>query len=92
MRAHVFVDDHPYYSATDAKGRFRLEQVPPGTYELVAWLPNWLEADRHHNPETAEVTRLYFRPAVELKQRVTVLPGQSAAGDFRFTPALFMGQ
>jgi hypothetical protein len=28
---------HPYYTLTDGEGRFRLDDVPPGAYELVAW-------------------------------------------------------
>jgi hypothetical protein len=28
---------HPYYTLTDGDGRFRLDDVPPGTYEVVAW-------------------------------------------------------
>jgi hypothetical protein len=28
---------HPYYTLTDADGRFRLDEVPPGTYDVVAW-------------------------------------------------------
>lgn len=89
MRGHLFVTDHPYCCLTDSAGRFLLDQVPVGTYELVAWLPNWHEADRHYNPETAEVTRLYFRPAVELRQQVTVQSGQPGPCSFRFAGEMF---
>lgn len=34
MQAWVFVFDHPFYALTDAEGRFRLEGVPPGQYDL----------------------------------------------------------
>jgi plastocyanin len=34
MRANVFVFDHPWYVVTPSNGRFRLENVPPGEYEL----------------------------------------------------------
>ena len=33
----VIVAPHPYYALTDERGRFALEQVPPGTYTLVVW-------------------------------------------------------
>jgi len=34
MQAWIFVFDHPYYALTDAEGRFKLEGVPPGQYDL----------------------------------------------------------
>ena len=34
MRAWVFVFDHPYYQVTAVDGRFRLEGVPAGQYDL----------------------------------------------------------
>jgi plastocyanin len=34
MRAWVFVFDHPFYQVTQGDGRFRLEGIPPGEYEL----------------------------------------------------------
>lgn len=77
MRAHLFVDDHPYYVRTDRHGQFTLAQVPPGTYELVCWLPSWLEQGRDRDPETALTLRMRFRPPVTLSQRVTV-PAQEA--------------
>lgn len=36
-RGFVAVFDHPYFTVTPPGGGFRLEQVPPGTYTLVAW-------------------------------------------------------
>lgn len=35
MRAAVLVLDHPYYALVPASGRFRIEDVPAGTYTLV---------------------------------------------------------
>jgi len=35
--AWLVVQRHPYYAITDERGRFRLDEVPPGTYELVVW-------------------------------------------------------
>lgn len=36
MRAWVFVFDHSYFQVTEADGRFRLTDVPPGDYTLGA--------------------------------------------------------
>lgn len=37
MNAWVVVLDTPFFAVTAADGRFRIEKVPPGSYELVAW-------------------------------------------------------
>lgn len=34
MRAWVFVFDHPYFQLTGGDGKFRLQDVPPGVYQL----------------------------------------------------------
>ena len=34
MQAWVFVFDHPWFQLTSTDGRFRLDKVPPGTYQL----------------------------------------------------------
>ena len=37
MSAFILVFSHPYYASTDDDGRFRLDGVPPGTYDVVVW-------------------------------------------------------
>jgi plastocyanin len=37
MNAFILVFSHPFFSLTDIDGRFRIDNVPPGTYNLVAW-------------------------------------------------------
>jgi hypothetical protein len=82
MRAHLFVSDHPYLTRTDSEGRFSLAQVPSGTYELACWLPDWREAARELDAETAQITRLTFRPALVKLQDVTVKSGGRPTVDF----------
>jgi hypothetical protein len=77
MRGYLFVDEHPYYTRTDAEGRFRLPAVPPGPCEVVCWLPDWREAQHERDPESGLVTRLTFRPPLEMVQPV-VLPEREA--------------
>ena len=37
MKSWVLVQDHPYFAVTDDKGNFTIENIPPGTYEVIAW-------------------------------------------------------
>lgn len=37
MSAFILVFSHPFFAVTDASGRYRIDNVPPGTYTLVAW-------------------------------------------------------
>lgn len=37
MSAFILVFNHPFFSVTDAAGRYRIDHVPPGSYTLVAW-------------------------------------------------------
>lgn len=31
--------NNPYYALTDVNGKFSIENIPPGTYQLVVWHP-----------------------------------------------------
>lgn len=37
MSAWILLFDHPYFAVTDARGRFTLPDLPPGTYTLRVW-------------------------------------------------------
>ena len=37
MSAFVLVFGHPYFATTDADGRYRIDDIPPGSYTVVAW-------------------------------------------------------
>jgi hypothetical protein len=37
MNAFILVFSHPFFAVTDADGRYRIDNVPPGNYTIVAW-------------------------------------------------------
>jgi len=37
MKAFVFAMDHPFFAVTGEDGKFTIEGLPPGEYELEAW-------------------------------------------------------
>ncbi|MGK0179188.1 MAG: hypothetical protein ACI8PD_000980, partial [Nitrospinales bacterium] len=37
LQTHGYLVDNPYYTVTDSGGNFSIENIPPGTYEVVAW-------------------------------------------------------
>jgi hypothetical protein len=41
MNAEIMVVPHPYYTVTDESGKFKLTDVPPGQYQIVAWHEGW---------------------------------------------------
>jgi hypothetical protein len=42
MRAWMVVRDNPYFAVTDDHGQFRITDVPPGRYKVVAWHEGWV--------------------------------------------------
>jgi hypothetical protein len=82
MCAHLFVVEHPYYARTDATGRFRLPEVPPGRYELVCWMPSWVVRQQYRDPESALISRIVFAPPLD--QTLTVTVTANAVGSARF--------
>ena len=39
MEAFILVKDHPYFSAADSRGNYRLDGVPLGKFRLQVWHP-----------------------------------------------------
>jgi len=39
MVSYAYVTDHPYFAVSGEDGTFKIEGVPPGTYEVEAWHP-----------------------------------------------------
>lgn len=75
--ADLFVCDHPYYTVTDADGRYRFTHVPAGNYDLVAWHPNWEYTGTERSPETTLPVRLLFKPPLQSSRRALVERGRT---------------
>ena len=39
LQTHAYLVQNPYYAVSDSEGNFSIENVPPGTYEVIAWHP-----------------------------------------------------
>jgi plastocyanin len=37
MNAYILVFNHPYFAVSDDEGRYHIDNVPPGSYNVVAW-------------------------------------------------------
>jgi plastocyanin len=37
MNAFILVFSHPFFTLTDQEGRYRIDNIPPGSYNVVAW-------------------------------------------------------
>jgi hypothetical protein len=89
MHAHLFVVEHPYYVCTDVEGRFSLDRVPAGRYDVVCWVPNWRVLREERDPETGIIARLQWAQPVQQTQSVRVEPAVVTAAAFHWTKAAF---
>jgi hypothetical protein len=89
MRAYLFVDDHPYYARTDWQGRFELQQVPAGQYEVAGWMANWQKSSQERDPETAIVSRLFLAAPVEKRRTLIVTAGATSDIELQFSTSDF---
>jgi hypothetical protein len=85
MNANALVVKHPYYAVTDDHGAYKLSDVPPGEYEIVAWHEGWQvlsEAKVLDVGAQVEVKRpMYSSPATWTK-KVNVKPSEPTVVDF----------
>jgi hypothetical protein len=85
MNAEMFVAPHPYYAVTDESGRFQFTDVPPGTYQIVAWHEGWVLAGKEQSYDVLtqhSVARPVFTTPKTWEKSVTVNANQSSTVDF----------
>jgi hypothetical protein len=85
MNAEMLVVSHPYYAVTDESGHFELTNVPPGTYQIVAWHEGWTLMGKEQAFDVLtehSVQRPVFSQPKTWEKSVTVTPNGSANVEF----------
>ncbi|MCX7719050.1 MAG: carboxypeptidase-like regulatory domain-containing protein [Candidatus Sumerlaeaceae bacterium] len=81
--ADVYVAEHPYHSVTGTDGSFVLEDVPPGSYDLIAWHPG---LDYRQVIGDDGMPRYLFDFPVQVRRRVVLKPGETEKVVLRMMP------
>lgn len=85
MNAEMLVVSHPYYAVTDESGRFEFTDVPPGTYQIVAWHEGWNLAGKEEAFDVLtehKVERPVFSEPKTWEKPVTVSGNQNSTVNF----------
>jgi hypothetical protein len=90
MNAEMMVVTHPYYAVTDESGRYEFTDVPPGTYQIVAWHEGWnlLGKEQAYDVLTERsVQRPVFSEPKTWEKSVTVTGKQPSTVNFVISSA-----
>jgi Polysaccharide lyase family 4, domain II len=85
MNAEMMVVNHPYYAVTDESGHFEFTDVPPGTYQIVAWHEGWGLLGKEHAYDVLterSVERPVFTEPRTWEKSVTVNGNQVSTVNF----------
>ncbi|MFQ5848803.1 MAG: carboxypeptidase regulatory-like domain-containing protein [Candidatus Methylomirabilales bacterium] len=77
MKAWMVVRPDPYFAVTDERGRFKVTDIPPGTYKVVAWHESWevKGSDKDGRP--------IYGKAMMITTEVTIPPRGKARVEFK---------
>ena len=80
MSAWIVAIRHPYFTVTDENGSFKITDVPPGKYKVIAWHEPWKVKVKD------EGGRLLYEPVggVTLAQEATIPPKGEVKVSFEF--------
>ncbi len=87
--ADLYVSEHGYVALTDETGQFRMEQVPDGEYDLIAWHPNWHVIAHELDPETGVRARQSYGAPAEIRTRVRITAGDVTSVKLAFSASDF---
>src|SRR6201981_822653 len=85
MNAEILILTHPYYAVTDARGSFKLNDVPPGEYEIEAWHEGWQNMSEESVLDVAAQGRVngpVYRAPENGGKKVSVKSGETAEVTF----------
>ena len=60
MSAFILVFSHQYFASTDATGRYRIDAVPPGDYDVSVWTDGEVRMSHSVTVKAGESAELDF--------------------------------
>jgi hypothetical protein len=69
MTSWLIVQDNPYYALTGENGKFKIKDVPPGTYTLRAWQESLGKVTQEITVKAGEETKADFEMTKKKKRK-----------------------
>jgi hypothetical protein len=82
MQSWGFMVDNPYYARTKRDGRFTIEGLPPGTYQVLAWHPHLKPVEQTVTVRAGQTAPMDFA----FDSRQVVRPHYESQEKFRIGP------
>jgi hypothetical protein len=82
MQTWGWIVENPYYAKTQKGGDFTIDELPPGTYEVVAWLPHMKPIEKKVTVDPNGTAVLNF----EFDSTTVIRPHYESQKKFRVGP------